>query len=50
MLPAQLPGPQVEAVVSRHREELLAERYRFNTGLLMGECGAGGWSRAWGSS
>lgn len=33
--------PQVEAVVSRHREELLAERYHFNTGLLMGECGAG---------
>ncbi|OXB66236.1 hypothetical protein ASZ78_000661 [Callipepla squamata] len=27
----------VEAVVSRHREELLAERYRFNTGLLMAE-------------
>uniref|UniRef100_A0A8C7EAH5 Glutaminyl-tRNA synthetase class Ib non-specific RNA-binding domain-containing protein n=1 Tax=Nothoprocta perdicaria TaxID=30464 RepID=A0A8C7EAH5_NOTPE len=32
--------PQVEAVVSRHRAELLAERYRFNMGLLMGErCG-----------
>ncbi|XP_071900309.1 glutamine--tRNA ligase [Anas platyrhynchos] len=27
----------VEAVISRHREELLAERYRFNMGLLMGE-------------
>ncbi|NWY00040.1 SYQ ligase, partial [Nothoprocta ornata] len=27
----------VEAVVSRHRAELLAERYRFNMGLLMGE-------------
>uniref|UniRef100_A0A8C9FDL0 glutamine--tRNA ligase n=1 Tax=Pavo cristatus TaxID=9049 RepID=A0A8C9FDL0_PAVCR len=27
----------VEAVVSRHREDLLAERYHFNMGLLMAE-------------
>ncbi|NWX20656.1 SYQ ligase, partial [Aegotheles bennettii] len=27
----------VEAVISEHRAELLAERYRFNMGLLMGE-------------
>lgn len=33
---------QVEAVISRHREELLAERYRFNMGLLMGEWGQRG--------
>lgn len=33
---------QVEAVISRHREELLAERYRFNMGLLMGERGQRG--------
>uniref|UniRef100_A0A8C8AE94 Glutaminyl-tRNA synthetase class Ib non-specific RNA-binding domain-containing protein n=1 Tax=Otus sunia TaxID=257818 RepID=A0A8C8AE94_9STRI len=29
----------VEAVIGEHRAELLAERYRFNVGLLMGECG-----------
>lgn len=34
------PAPQVEAVISKHRAELLAERYHFNMGLLMGECGA----------
>lgn len=28
---------QVEAVISKHRAELLAERYHFNMGLLMGE-------------
>ncbi|XP_006036689.1 glutamine--tRNA ligase [Alligator sinensis] len=27
----------VEAAISKHRAELLAERYRFNMGLLMGE-------------
>lgn len=35
-------APQVEAVISEHRAELLAERYHFNMGLLMGECGARG--------
>uniref|UniRef100_A0A8V5GWD4 glutamine--tRNA ligase n=1 Tax=Melopsittacus undulatus TaxID=13146 RepID=A0A8V5GWD4_MELUD len=30
------PAPQVEAVISNHRAELLAERYHFNMGLLMG--------------
>lgn len=29
-------------MISEHRAELLAERYRFNMGLLMGECGAWG--------
>lgn len=33
-------------MISEHRAELLAERYRFNMGLLMGECGARG-SPAW---
>uniref|UniRef100_A0A8D0GWU1 glutamine--tRNA ligase n=1 Tax=Sphenodon punctatus TaxID=8508 RepID=A0A8D0GWU1_SPHPU len=30
----------VEAVISKHRAQLLLERYRFNTGLLMGEARA----------
>lgn len=47
-VPARCSSPcarcacQVEAVISRHREELLAERYRFNMGLLMGEWGQRG--------
>jgi len=39
---APCPAPQVEAVIGEHRAELLAERYHFNMGLLMGECGAAG--------
>lgn len=39
LTPMSLSPPQVEAVISEHRAELLAERYRFNMGLLMGECG-----------
>lgn len=27
---------QVEAVIQKHKEQLLKERYRFNMGLLMG--------------
>lgn len=42
LTPVSLSPPQVEAVISEHRAELLAERYRFNMGLLMGECGAPG--------
>lgn len=40
--PCHGPAPQVEAVIGEHRAELLAERYHFNMGLLMGECGAPG--------
>ena len=40
--PCPGPAPQVEAVIGEHRAELLAERYHFNMGLLMGECGAPG--------
>lgn len=29
-------------MIGKHRAELLVERYRFNMGLLMGECGAQG--------
>lgn len=35
--PVSLCCSQVEAVISKHRAELLAERYHFNMGLLMGE-------------
>lgn len=40
--PCPCPAAQVEAVIGEHRAELLAERYHFNMGLLMGECGARG--------
>lgn len=37
LTPVPLCCSQVEAVISKHRAELLAERYHFNMGLLMGE-------------
>lgn len=37
LTPVSLCCSQVEAVISKHRAELLAERYHFNMGLLMGE-------------
>lgn len=39
LTPVSLCCSQVEAVISKHRAELLAERYHFNLGLLMGEWG-----------
>lgn len=30
--------PQVELLIRKHKQQLLAERYRFNMGLLIGEC------------
>lgn len=32
---------QVEAAVSKYRNNIMLERYRFNMGLLMGECELG---------
>ena len=31
-----LHSSQVEAVINKHKEQLLKERYRYNMGLLMG--------------
>ena len=29
---------QVEELIKKHKEELLKKRYRFNIGMIMGEC------------